>query len=75
MSIAMLRCLSMLKGNALYLIIVWFSRFNKKPKKGIAYLQEHGLLGSTAEDIANFFHSEERLDKTVLGEFMGENDK
>lgn len=75
MSIAMLRCLSMLKGNALYLIIVWFSRFNKKPKKGIAYLQEHGLLGSTAEDIANFFHSEERLDKTVLGDFMGENDK
>ena len=50
-------------------------RFNKKAKKGIAYLQEHEMLGTTAEDIARFFHTEERLDKTVLGDFMGENDK
>ncbi|KAF6020246.1 ARFGEF1 [Bugula neritina] len=49
--------------------------FNKKAKKGIAFLQEHGLLGTTAEEIATFFQTEERLDKTVIGDFMGENDK
>lgn len=36
-------------------------RFNKKPKRGIQYLQEQGMLGSTAEDIAQFLHQEERL--------------
>lgn len=50
-------------------------RFNKKAKKGVAYLQEHELLGTTAEEIARFFQTEERLDKTVIGDFMGENDK
>ncbi|XP_010567976.1 PREDICTED: brefeldin A-inhibited guanine nucleotide-exchange protein 2 isoform X2 [Haliaeetus leucocephalus] len=35
--------------------------FNKKPKRGIQYLQEQGMLGTTAEDIAQFLHQEERL--------------
>lgn len=38
------------------------SRFNKKPKRGIQYLQEQGMLGTTPEDIAQFLHQEERLD-------------
>ncbi len=37
-------------------------RFNKKPKRGIQYLQEQGMLGTTPEDIAQFLHQEERLD-------------
>lgn len=37
-------------------------RFNKKPKRGIQYLQEQGMLGITSEDIAQFLHQEERLD-------------
>lgn len=37
------------------------NRFNKKPKRGIQYLQEQGMLGSTAEDLAQFLHQEERL--------------
>lgn len=37
------------------------NRFNKKPKRGIQYLQEQGMLGATAEDIAQFLHQEERL--------------
>jgi hypothetical protein len=41
----------------------WFSRFNKKPKKGLIYLQEHALLGTRPDDIAEFFHNDERLDK------------
>lgn len=36
--------------------------FNKKPKRGIQYLQDQGMLGSAAEDIAQFLHQEERLD-------------
>uniref|UniRef100_A0A4W3GEM8 ARF guanine nucleotide exchange factor 1 n=1 Tax=Callorhinchus milii TaxID=7868 RepID=A0A4W3GEM8_CALMI len=49
--------------------------FNKKPKKGIQYLQEQGMLGTTPEDIAQFLHQEERLDTTQVGEFVGDNDK
>ncbi|XP_029010940.1 brefeldin A-inhibited guanine nucleotide-exchange protein 2 [Betta splendens] len=49
--------------------------FNKKPKRGVQYLQEQGMLGSTAEDIAQFLHQEDRLDTTQVGEFLGENIK
>ena len=38
-------------------------RFNKKPRKGISYLQEQGMLGSTPDDIAELFHNDERLDR------------
>uniref|UniRef100_A0A3Q2CS45 ADP-ribosylation factor guanine nucleotide-exchange factor 2 (brefeldin A-inhibited) n=1 Tax=Cyprinodon variegatus TaxID=28743 RepID=A0A3Q2CS45_CYPVA len=50
--------------------------FNKKPKRGIQYLQDQGMLGSSAEDIAQFLHQEDRLDtQTQVGEFLGENTK
>ncbi|BFY99374.1 hypothetical protein BsWGS_02414 [Bradybaena similaris] len=49
--------------------------FLKKPLKGIQYLQEQEMLGKSPEDIAEFFHNEERLDKTVVGDFLGENEK
>ncbi|XP_062920819.1 brefeldin A-inhibited guanine nucleotide-exchange protein 1 isoform X3 [Mobula hypostoma] len=49
--------------------------FNKKPKRGIQYLQEQGMLGTTPDDIAQFLHQEERLDTTQVGEFVGDNDK
>lgn len=42
--------------------VIWL-RFQKKPMKGILYLQEQGMLGKSAEDVAEFFHTEERLDK------------
>jgi len=38
-------------------------RFNKKPKRAIQYLQEQGLLGNRIDDIAEFFHHDDRLDK------------
>ncbi|XP_033116486.1 brefeldin A-inhibited guanine nucleotide-exchange protein 1-like [Anneissia japonica] len=47
----------------------------KKASRGLTYLQEQGILGRTAEDIAQFFHTDERLDKTVMGDYLGENDK
>ncbi|XP_019365433.1 PREDICTED: brefeldin A-inhibited guanine nucleotide-exchange protein 2 isoform X2 [Gavialis gangeticus] len=49
--------------------------FNKKPKRGIQYLQEQGMLGTTTEEIAQFLHQEERLCSTQVGEFLGENNK
>lgn len=49
--------------------------FNKKPKKGLAFLHEHELLGRTCEEIAEFFLEDGRLDKTAIGDFLGENEK
>ncbi|XP_062897468.1 brefeldin A-inhibited guanine nucleotide-exchange protein 2-like isoform X1 [Mobula hypostoma] len=49
--------------------------FNRKPKRGIQYLQEQGMLATTAEDIAQFLLREERLDSNQVGEFLGENNK
>uniref|UniRef100_A0A8C3NF06 Uncharacterized protein n=1 Tax=Geospiza parvula TaxID=87175 RepID=A0A8C3NF06_GEOPR len=49
--------------------------FNKKPKRGIQYLQEQGMLGTTTEHLAQFLHQEERLCSTQVGEFLGESSK
>ena len=49
-------------------------RFNKKPKRGLAYLQQQGLLGPAADDVAELFHNDDRLNKTLVGDFMGENE-
>ena len=34
--------------------------------KGIHYLQEQGLLGTSVDDIAEFFHNDDRLDKVKI---------
>ena len=48
--------------------------FNRKPKKGVQFLQERKLIGSTVEDIAQWLLTDERLDKTIIGDYLGEND-
>ncbi|CAG9087309.1 Brefeldin A-inhibited guanine nucleotide-exchange protein 1 [Plutella xylostella] len=48
--------------------------FNRKPKKGVAFLQEQSLLGSSTKEIAEWLLTDERLDKTFIGEYLGEND-
>lgn len=48
--------------------------FNKKPRKGLQFLQEQGLLGTEHEDVARFLLNDDRLDKTLIGDFLGEND-
>lgn len=48
--------------------------FNRKPKKGVQYLQEQHLLGTTPSEVAEWLHSDERLDKTGLGDYLGDND-
>ena len=67
------------------LIQTGISRFNAKPKTGIAFLEEHGLIyhDVTSDDVpaeirvtrplslARFLKSSTRLDKKVLGDFLG----
>jgi brefeldin A-resistance guanine nucleotide exchange factor 1 len=52
--------------------------FNTKPKSGIAFLEENGLIYADLSDnitrpqsLARFLKSSTRLDKKVLGEFLG----
>ncbi|KAL6259969.1 hypothetical protein P5V15_009878 [Pogonomyrmex californicus] len=47
--------------------------FSRKPGKGVQYLQEQGLLGSSPEDVARWLHLDERLDKTAIGDFLGDH--
>ena len=41
-------------------------RFADKPKKGVRFLQEKGLVGSEPKDVAKFFFTDERLDKVCF---------
>ncbi|NP_001089036.1 uncharacterized protein LOC503678 [Xenopus laevis] len=49
-------------------------KFNMDPKKGIVFLQENELLRNTAEDIARFLYKGEGLNKTAIGDYLGERD-
>ncbi|XP_052768126.1 cytohesin-1-like isoform X1 [Mya arenaria] len=47
-------------------------KFNMDPKKGIEYLIQHVLLQETPEDVARFLHQGEGLNKTAIGDYLGE---
>lgn len=47
--------------------------FNRSGKKGVIYLQEHGVLGKSTAEVAEWLHSDERLDKTGIGDLLGDN--
>ncbi|KAJ5722760.1 hypothetical protein N7488_000795 [Penicillium malachiteum] len=50
-------------------------QFNFKPKRGIKlFLQEEFIRSDSPEDIASFLLRSERLDKAMLGEYLGEGD-
>lgn len=57
--------------------------FNQKPKKGVQFLLEHKLIESvdknmaepTVVDVAHWLRDEKRLDKTAIGDYLGENDE
>ena len=50
--------------------------FNQNSKKGLEYLIEKNLLTNEPEEIAQFFHAyQDLLDKTVIGDYLGEDDK
>uniref|UniRef100_A0A8C5BXJ6 Cytohesin-2 n=1 Tax=Gadus morhua TaxID=8049 RepID=A0A8C5BXJ6_GADMO len=49
-------------------------KFNMDPKKGIVFLVENDLLRHTAEDVAQFLYKGEGLNKTAIGDYLGERD-
>ena len=42
------------------------------PKKGIEFLIAHSLIKETPEDIAAFLYKGEGLNKTMIGDYLGE---
>lgn len=48
--------------------------FNRKPKKGVKYLQDQKLLSENLVEIADWLINDDRLDKTAIGDFLGDND-
>lgn len=50
-------------------------RFNMDPKKGIEYLIEHDILESNPESIAKFLFDGEGLNKTAIGDYLGERNE
>ncbi|XP_071748045.1 cytohesin-1 isoform X6 [Lepeophtheirus salmonis] len=47
-------------------------KFNMDPKKGIEFLITQGLIKETPEDVAQFLYKGEGLNKTMIGDFLGE---
>ncbi|XP_076839079.1 cytohesin-1-like isoform X2 [Brachyhypopomus gauderio] len=50
-------------------------KFNMDPIKGIKYLLDNDLLVNSPEDIAEFLYKEEGLNKTAIGNYLGERDE
>lgn len=50
-------------------------RFNMDPKKGIEYLIEHDILEYTPDSIAKFLLEGEGLNKTAIGDYLGERNE
>lgn len=47
-------------------------KFNMDPKKGIEYLRENHLIRMDPADVANFLYKGEGLNKTAIGDYLGE---
>ncbi|KAF5905059.1 cytohesin-4-like, partial [Clarias magur] len=50
-------------------------KFNMDPKKGVNYLVENHLLEWKPQSIAEFLYKEEGLNKTAIGDFLGEREE
>ncbi|CAL8309281.1 unnamed protein product [Boreogadus saida] len=50
-------------------------KFNMDPKKGIRFLIDSTLLKNTCDDIAQFLYKGEGLNKTAIGDYLGERDE
>ncbi|KAJ1426768.1 Sec7, C-terminal [Sesbania bispinosa] len=51
------------------------SLFNRKPKKGIEFLINANKVGSSPEDIAAFLKDASGLNKTLIGDYLGEREE
>ncbi|KAI1205877.1 uncharacterized protein F4807DRAFT_441742 [Annulohypoxylon truncatum] len=52
------------------IIVKGATKFNEKPKEGLGYLKEQGIIGDDAASAAKFLRSTSRISKAVLGEFL-----
>ncbi|XP_062854186.1 cytohesin 4b [Trichomycterus rosablanca] len=50
-------------------------KFNMDPKKGVNYLVQNNLLEWKPQSIAEFLYKEEGLNKTAIGDFLGEREE
>lgn len=50
------------------------SLFNRKPRKGIEFLVNAKKVGDSPEEIAIFLKNASGLDKTLIGDYLGERD-
>uniref|UniRef100_A0A5B7ALW0 Putative brefeldin A-inhibited guanine nucleotide-exchange protein 2-like n=1 Tax=Davidia involucrata TaxID=16924 RepID=A0A5B7ALW0_DAVIN len=51
------------------------SLFNRKPKKGIEFLINANKVGSSPEEIAAFLKNSSGLNKTLIGDYLGEREE
>ncbi|XP_013930438.1 PREDICTED: cytohesin-4-like, partial [Thamnophis sirtalis] len=49
-------------------------KFNMDPVKGIQYLVEQKILSLDAEEVAKFLYQGEGLNKTAIGDYLGQRD-
>ncbi|KAM9325556.1 Golgi-specific brefeldin A-resistance guanine nucleotide exchange factor 1 [Gastrophryne carolinensis] len=56
------------------LLITGTEQFNQKPRKGIQFLQEKGLLATPMDnnEVAQWLRENPRLDKKMIGEFVSD---
>ena len=59
------------------LILAATEQFNIKPKQGITFLQERGIIAASsspefAEEVASFLVDNPRLNKAMIGEYIGD---
>ncbi|KAM0072435.1 putative Sec7 domain, mon2, dimerization and cyclophilin-binding domain, Sec7 domain superfamily [Helianthus debilis subsp. tardiflorus] len=50
------------------------SLFNRKPKKGIEFLIKVNKVGNSPEEIADFLKNASGLNKTLIGDYLGERE-
>ncbi|KNC73559.1 hypothetical protein SARC_13883, partial [Sphaeroforma arctica JP610] len=55
-------------------ILAILSKFKDKPKKGLLLAQKSGVVGQKPIEVAEWFQSEDRLNKAALGEYLGDPD-
>lgn len=64
----------MILGPMCNLLQEGISLFNRKPRKGIEFLINANKVGNSAEEIAAFLRNASGLNKTLIGDYLGERE-
>ncbi|KAF2968219.1 hypothetical protein GQX73_g5341 [Xylaria multiplex] len=52
------------------IIVKGATKFNEKPKEGLGYLRESGIIDNNPASVARFLRQTSRVSKAVLGDFL-----